>query len=64
MDRCDKANSHISILLCKDYSRSMILQRAVTAACVLTLTCQCGEYGELMIMSVNGRWDLIWHLKG
>jgi hypothetical protein len=30
----------------------------------LTLSCQRGEYGELLIMPVNGRWDLTRLLKG
>jgi len=29
----------------------------------LTLILKRGEYGELLIMTANGRWDLIQHLK-
>jgi len=28
------------------------------------LSCQRGEYGELLIMPANGRWDLIRRLRG
>jgi hypothetical protein len=30
----------------------------------LTLSCQRGEYSELLIMPANGKWDLIQRLKG
>jgi len=32
--------------------------------CPLTLTLKRGEYGELIIMPANGRWDLTGSLKG
>ena len=38
MDRRDKADSHISILLCKLYSRYVILLNIVTNACALKET--------------------------